>query len=256
MIRTLRRFFRLFRLILHTVVGLFMAVAAALSARPEVWSQRWFGGLLNILNLQLYSQGARDVAPALVAGNHQSWLDIAVLATLKPVVFVSKAEIRQWPLIGWLSRSADTLFIERGGHGTKALNQDITTMLAGGRCVVVFPEGTTTRGPGVRRFQPRLFAGAIATGAPILPFALRYREACAPYVDEQTLVGNLWNLLAEETLHVEVHFGPPLDCGESRDAIAQATQQWAESALACPPRWTTEAPIGAPSARVVEALKP
>ncbi len=253
MIRTLRRFFRLFRLILHTVIGLFMGLAAAVSARPEIWSQRWFRGLLNILNLQVHSSGARDVAPALVAGNHQSWLDIAVLATLKPVIFVSKAEIRQWPLIGWLSRSADTLFIARGGHGTKALNEDITAMLSTGRCVVVFPEGTTTSGPGVRRFQPRLFAGAIATGAPILPFALRYREACAPYVGDQTLVGNLWNLLAEKALHVEVHFGPPLDCGESRDAIARATQDWASSALACPPRWAPAQPTGANTEHRCEA---
>lgn len=237
MIRSLRRIARLLRLILHTLVGLFMAVLARFSARPELWAQRWFRGLLNVLNLHVISHGPRSASPALVAGNHQSWLDIAVLAALKPVIFVSKAEVAQWPLVGWMARSTDTLFIERGGHGTQHLNQDIAARLAEQRCVVVFPEGTTTPGPGVRRFQPRLFAGAIATQSPVLPFALRYREACAPYVDEQTLVGNLWAMLGEDQPHVEVMFGPELPCGDSRNAIAQTTQNWAESALRNPPGW-------------------
>lgn len=240
MIRSLRRIARLLRLILHTLVGLFIAILARLSARPEVWAQRWFRGLLNILNLHVISHGERATSPALVAGNHQSWLDIAVLAALKPVIFVSKAEVAQWPLVGWMSRSADTLFIERGGHGTQHLNQDIAARLAEQRCVVVFPEGTTTCGPGVRRFQPRLFAGAIATQTPVLPFALRYREACAPYVDDQTLAGNLWAMLAEAQPHVEVMFGPTLSCGDSRNAIAKATQAWAEAALNNPPGWATQ----------------
>lgn len=235
--RTLRRSFRLFRLLLHTVASVFFGLAAALSRQPERWSQRWFAGLLNVLNVEVLAQGKTAPQPALVVGNHQSWLDIAVLSALKPVVFVSKADVARWPLIGLLARAGDTLFIERGAHGTQQLNQQISARLAQGRCVVIFPEATTTRGPGVRRFQPRLFAGAIEQQSPVLPFALRYSSPRAPYVDDQTLVGNLWALLGEARIQVEVHFGPTLKPGTTRDALARRTQGWVEQALRQPPAW-------------------
>lgn len=237
MIRPIRRTFRIFRFTLHVFISPLFGLAALCSAQPERWSQRWFRGLLNILNVHLHSSGDTSTSPALVAGNHQSWLDIAVLVSLKPVTFVSKAEVAHWPLIGWLAKTGDTLFIRRGAHGTQDLNQAISQRLAQGRCVVIFPESTTTAGPGVRRFQPRLFAGAIEQHAPVLPFALRYRPACAPYVGDQTLAGNLWGLLGESEIEVEVRFGSPLPAGDSRNAIARKTQDWVEQRLALPPAW-------------------
>ena len=209
------------------------------SAQPERWSQRYFRGMLNILNVKIHCRGEPGNQAALVAGNHQSWLDIAVLVSLKPVTFVSKAEVRSWPLIGWLSNTGDTLYIERGAHGTTELNHKIAQRLGLQRSVVIFPEATTTRGPGVRRFQPRLFAGAIEQQCPILPFALRYNSARVPYVDDQTLAANMWDLLGEAEIHAEVHFGLPIEAGQSRNDIARRTQTWVEQSLEQAAKWTS-----------------
>ncbi|MGJ8667858.1 MAG: lysophospholipid acyltransferase family protein [Oceanococcus sp.] len=233
----LRRYFRFFRFVLHVAISPFFGFAAILSQRPEYWSAHWFRGLINVLNVHIYRSGDTSSTPALVAGNHQSWLDIAVLVSLKPVIFVSKAEVASWPLLGWLAKSGDTLFIRRGAHGSQEVNQGISARLQQGRCVVIFPESTTTAGPGVRRFQPRLFAGAIEQSCPVLPFALRYRQSCAPYVGEQSLIGNLWAILGETNIDVEVCFGPPLEAGQRRDAIAQQTQNWVERTLLQAPCW-------------------
>lgn len=240
MIRHCRRSYRILRLIFCVFTGLFFGLMAHLSVRPERWSQLWFRSLLRALNVRLTVHGEPPAQDGLLAGNHVSWLDIAVLVSAKPVIFVSKAEIAHWPLIGWLARGGDTLFIERGAHGTQQLNQQIAERLAEGRSVVVFPEGTTTAGPGVRRFHSRLFAGPIASDRPVLPFALRYREASAPYVDDQSLGQNLWAILAEPCLHAELRFGPALPPAERRDTMARQTQAWVEQSLRQAPGWPRE----------------
>ncbi len=239
MIRHLRRLYRFLLLFLCIFTGLFAGLAARCSRRPEYWSQRWFRSLLRALNVQVEVTGLPARTGALVAGNHVSWLDIALLVSAKPVIFVSKAEVSQWPVAGWLARSGETLFIERGAHGTQHLNEQISALLAQGRSVVIFPEGTTTRGPGVRRFHSRLFAGAINSHRQVLPFALRYRQACVPYVDDQSLGQNLWALLAEPVIHAELRFGPLIPPAERRDHLARQTQRWVERSLSRPPPWTS-----------------
>lgn len=252
----LRRYIRLLRIGLHLICVIPVGLLAAASRRPERWSQLWFGGLLNILNVQLRVHGSPGPACSLVAGNHVSWLDIAVLVTAKPVIFVSKAEVRGWPIIGWLARAGDTQFIERGAHGTQDLNDDLTRLLGQNRAVAIFPEGTTTRGPGVKRFQPRLFAGAINAQVPVQPFALRYRETSVAYVDDDTLGDNLWNLLAEPVIYAELHFGPPIPPGQHRKHLARRTQDWAEQALALPPTWPAPATTAPPERRLMGAKTP
>lgn len=241
MIVGLRRASRLLRLLLHILCAIPLGAVAHLLPQPERVSQLWFRGLLNVLRLRVDVQGTLGDQPLLLAGNHISWLDIAVLAASRPLVFVSKAEVGRWPLIGWLARAGDTLFIERGANGTAQLNEQLTAILGDGRTAVIFPEGTTTRGYSVRRFAPRLFASAIATQAPVQPFMLRYREASAPYVDDDTMLGNIWRLLAEPEIQVQLRFGPVLAAGERRDAIARQAQTWVETQLHTPAGWTGQA---------------
>lgn len=236
--RDARRIGRLLRLLLHVVVAVFIGGLAQLARRPEKLSQLWFASLLRVLHLRVIVRGESQQSPLLLAGNHISWLDIAVLVSTRPVIFVSKAEVGRWPLIGWLSRAGDTQFIERGANGTRDLNERLTALLRDGRAVVIFPEGTTTRGGSVRRFAPRLFAGAIDSATPVQPFALRYREACAPYVDDDSMLGSLWRLLAEPELIVELSFGPVLTPGASRDAIAATAQRWVAGELQLTADWS------------------
>jgi len=149
--------------------------------------------------------------------NHISWFDIPVLASQQPLHFLSKSEVKSWPLIGWISEKAGTLFIQRGvtGAAQNSLNE-ITQCLENGRSVVVFPEGTTTDGSGLRNFHGRLLQAAINAQVKIQPIALRYpyKEGInphVPYIDDVTFMESLLGLTKSKPLKVELHFLHPID---------------------------------------------
>lgn len=111
---------------------------------------------------------------ALWTSNHISWLDIPVVGSIIPTFFLSKAEIGRWPVIGWLARTANTLFIERGSGDSNAVNQQMSDFLKKGFPVVFFPEATTTNGKGIRRIQGKLLQSAIDSQVPIQPIVICY----------------------------------------------------------------------------------
>jgi len=154
--------------------------------------------------------------PTLFVMNHISWFDVPVLASQQPLHFLSKAEIKKWPLIGWLANRAGTLFIQRGTHGAaqKSL-EEITECLQSGGSVVIFPEGTTTDGTTVKRFHGRLLQSAIDAGVKVQPIALRYPHEdgvnpLVPYIDDMTFMDSLLGLTRASPLEVELTFLTPI----------------------------------------------
>lgn len=111
---------------------------------------------------------------ALWASNHISWLDIPVVGGIIPTFFLSKAEIGRWPVIGWLARTGNTLFIKRGSGDSNAVTQQMTDFLSKGYPVVFFPEATTTNGKGIRRLQGKLLQSAMNSNVPIQPIVICY----------------------------------------------------------------------------------
>jgi 1-acyl-sn-glycerol-3-phosphate acyltransferase len=185
------------------------------------------------LGLHTSQQGHALSPPVLLVGNHISWIDIVVLCASTPVLFVSKDDVKGWPIIGFLTKAAKTLFIARGGNNTARLREDMLQRLQQGFRVVIFPEGTTTDGQGLRRFQPRLFGAAIDGEIPVQPFMLHYSQSCVAYVDGgPSLFGVLWNCVAERHIDVRLEFGPQLASRESRKEYAQQAQDWVAGALA------------------------
>lgn len=114
---------------------------------------------------------------ALIVANHISWIDIYVINAALPSAFVSKEEVRHWPLIGWLAAKNDTIFLRRGSRGhARIVNQEIASLLDKGRHVAVFPEGTTTDGRSLLHFHAALLQPALTAGHPVLPVAISYWE--------------------------------------------------------------------------------
>ncbi|HYE70156.1 MAG TPA: lysophospholipid acyltransferase family protein, partial [Aquabacterium sp.] len=117
MTRRLRAAWRLLRVALHLAHG--MAIVAlswrGLDAPARTARVAWWAGkLLRLLGLQLRLQGSFHPGPVLLLANHVSWLDIQAIHAVCPRArFVSKADVRNWPLLGWLVGAVGTLFIER-----------------------------------------------------------------------------------------------------------------------------------------------
>jgi 1-acyl-sn-glycerol-3-phosphate acyltransferase len=207
------------------------ATAAQKSQHISLWAQRF----LRILKVDLRTTGtAVTQGPLLVVSNHISWLDILVLLAVQPVCFVSKAEIKRWPLIGWLATNAGTLYIERASRrDAMRVVHHIAAALtvqpdAQPSLIAVFPEGTTSDGAQVLPFHGNLIQAALSAGAPVQPVTLRFVDpatgalSMAPaYVDNDTLVSSVWRLLTSPAVQASVHFSPP-EHGNGRDRRAWA----------------------------------
>lgn len=137
----------------------------------------WAAALLDALGVEVEADLTHAVPGALLVANHISWIDIYVINSALPAAFVSKEEVRHWPLIGWLAAKNDTIFLRRGSRGhAKVINEQVAEFLDKGRHVAVFPEGTTTDGRSLLHFHAALIQPALSAGRPVLPVAISYWE--------------------------------------------------------------------------------
>jgi 1-acyl-sn-glycerol-3-phosphate acyltransferase len=190
-------------------------------ARIKALSQ----ALLAHMAIQLTIKGQPTAqGPVLLAANHISWLDILVLRAAHDCRFVSKSEVRHWPLIGVLATGAGTLFIERESRrDAMRVVHHMAEHLRAGDILAIFPEGTTSNGVDLLPFHANLFQAAISAHAPVQPVALQFVDAAtgerslAPcYIDDDTLLGSIWRTLTAPPLRAVVTFGAQQAC-DGRD---------------------------------------
>lgn len=178
----------------------------------------WARQMLHIMGVTLVVRGTPPATgPVLMVANHISWLDILVIDAAHPARFVSKADVKRWPVLGALITGAGTLYIERESRrdAMRVVHQ-MAAALAAKDTLAVFPEGTTGDGRELLPFHANLIQAAISTHAPVLPVALLYRDGHdglpseAPlFVGETTLVQSIWTTLRAHDLQAVVSFGEP-----------------------------------------------
>ena len=242
-----QRAWRYLRLALHLLGGvLTLLLAAPFCARPTLLGlrRRWSRRLLGILGLRLQLQGAPIAPGTMLIANHISWVDIFVINAVAPSAFVSKAEVRNWPVIGWLSARSDTIFLRRGSRGhARIINAEIAALLDAGDNVAIFPEGTTTDGSHVLHFHAALLQPAIACGHAVQPLALSYRKpdgsySRAPAYDGEVTLGQcLANIVAERETVACVSAAPPIETrdGGDRRSLAQTARATIMRSIGCLP---------------------
>lgn len=212
---------RLCRLVLHLVWGVLLA--ALWLPRLHVQSQRelvrrWSVGVLRILHVTPQISGnvpAGNDLPVMVVANHISWLDIWSINSVCPVRFVSKSEVRDWPVIGWLAVRTRVIFIERARrHDTARVSGMAAKALGEGDAICMFPEGTTSDGTRVLPFRSSLLQAPIDAGVNVLPVAIRYPgenggvNTGVAYYADITLWQSLCSILAQRQITIELHFLP------------------------------------------------
>ncbi len=111
----------------------------------------------------------------LIVSNHVSYIDVLVLASLAPSVFITSVELGSTLFLGLLARLGGSLFVERRkASGLKKEISQIAGALKEGFTVTLFPEGTTSNGERVQPFKNSLFDAAAAARVGVLPVCLRY----------------------------------------------------------------------------------
>lgn len=199
------------------------------SAKITRW---WHQRVLRALGIKLSIHGTAADSATLFVANHLSWLDIHLIGSHLPVRFLSKAEVKDWPVFGWLASRAGTLYIPRGSKAaSEQANHIMQQTLRDDQHVVLFPEATTSDG-NIKHFHGRLMQSAIDAQCLIQPVAIRYPDdagngvhAAALYTGNTRFMQSVKNVMSAKNLLAELHFLEPINTQNlSRDELARCAE--------------------------------
>src|SRR5262249_32419927 len=206
-------FFSLCALVHNAIALPFIQRARRLHARAA-WLHHWCRFACCVLGIRIVTRGSMPTSGLLVS-NHLSYLDIVVLSSIRPCIFVAKRDVASWPLFGWLAHAAGTIFVDRKQRFSSGKAVDaIRDAVAGGSVVVLFPEGTSSDGSTVLAFKSALLEPAVQLRSPIAAASIDYAlddgsvadEIC--YWRDMTLVPHLLNLLFRREIRAHCSFSP------------------------------------------------
>jgi 1-acyl-sn-glycerol-3-phosphate acyltransferase len=236
----IRLFYKLFLIVILFIKGLiivgcvfpvlgFLYSARDAKIKRDALKTRWLQWFSAIVNLHIIKDGELPERRAIFISNHISWLDIIVIGQYFPAYFVAKSDISSWPVIGYLAKQGDTIFIRRGNkQHIKTTAEKMVWLLKQNGNIVAFPEGTTTRGDQVLHFHSSLFQPALLTRTAIQPVALQYQGEAkehAPYVGDDVFVPHLIKMLTLDKIEVRLSFLPVISStGKSRHTVSLETR--------------------------------
>jgi 1-acyl-sn-glycerol-3-phosphate acyltransferase len=198
------------------------------------YTRRIARAICRIANYQVIVDTPAPPPGTFIATNHIGYVDIIALAATAPSLFVTRAEMLRWPVVGWLLRISGQPTTERTSSSRLASTADsVRKCLEAGQSICVFLEGTSTSGDGVLKFRSSLLSAAVASGAPVAAAALRWRgtdpaidraEDIAFWRDEHSFFSHFWRHLGLRGYVVRIAFDTPIACtpGETdRKALAE-----------------------------------
>lgn len=241
MISSALSIFRLLAFVVWTLLALpaYLVILATGSRLYIRYARAYFRVVNRLVGFDVVVRGRIESRhPTLFIANHASYLDIIVLGALVEASFVAKSEVASWPGFGFLSRIAQTVFVDRRKGGTARERDLLLARLESGRSLILFPEGTSNDGNRVLPFKSSLFAvaedaarkGEILPVQPVsvaytrldgLPLTRALRQFYAWYGD-MTLAGHLPAALGLGRVTIEVTFHPTVTIADFPDRKALA----------------------------------
>jgi 1-acyl-sn-glycerol-3-phosphate acyltransferase len=211
-------------------VGLMPLAVPHLRSRPEetreVWRRRWVGlwarGLTRVFGLEQHAVAAlppHSGRARLIVANHRSPLDIILMLEHFGGTVLSRADLRQWPVLGLAAEIGNTIFVDREDErsGVKAI-REIRRRLQAQQTVIVFPEGTTHRGDEVRPFVGGAFAAARGLDVELVPVGIAY-DPGVEFVDE-SFGQHLARVAQRPRTRVAFCAGEPITASRDRESMA------------------------------------
>ena len=224
------------KIILHIllVVPLCLLIFISTKNQQERIIRFWCKRLLSIFEINVEVTGLEsnlvNQKKYLMVANHISWMDIIVIQSIKPCIFVAKSDVASWPLFGWVAQMTGTIFIKRDKISDikKALKKMKRRLIK--RSVCIFPEGTSTNGRYLLPFKSNLFQSSIDTQKSILPLCLRYEQKNTytdktAFVDDMSLLDSIIKIKQEKNIRVVVEILQPIRPRYNRKELASYTQE-------------------------------
>ncbi|MCB9356891.1 MAG: 1-acyl-sn-glycerol-3-phosphate acyltransferase [Lewinellaceae bacterium] len=232
----LRALYRLFYFALYTLYKSAQIVVSNLvlgtDARRSIRiRQSWARTLLPHLGVRVHILGTPPEFPCIVACNHRSYLDPPLMAHNINGYGVAKAEVANWPVIGWGARVAGVLFLRRESQQSrKTTLQGIADKVKEGYPIILFVEGTTHAGPTTLDFKPGAFKLAAQQDIAIVPAALEFASPDDYWVGDDTFLPHLWRRLQTRYKDAYVSYGPVLRNSDA-DALLRDAKNWIDAEL-------------------------
>jgi 1-acyl-sn-glycerol-3-phosphate acyltransferase len=226
---------RLAGLLLLVVRNIFQFWLTTLCGRPSreermAWLHRTCQQLVQRMGWKLRVEGTPPTGGLLVT-NHLSYLDILFLGAATPCVFVSKIEVRKWPLFGLCANLSGTIYVNRSSRSnSRDAAVEVEKALAAGVTVLVFPEGTSTDGRELLLFHSTFFEPAVQAGVPVTAAAIGYHadnlpESALCYYGDIHFAPHLLETLGRDGFEAHIRFAEPRMPQGRREAAESAQEQ-------------------------------
>lgn len=198
----------------------------------------WARTIVRVAGIDVTVTGTPPRPPFLLVSNHLSYLDIIVLSSVLDCCYVSRGDVRNWPIVGWLCRSMRIIFVDRSRRSdVQRVAREMAERLDEGEGIVFFPEGTSSAGARIGPFRPSLFDCAVQTRMPVHYATIGYRtEPPDPpahlamcWWGDMTFPDHLFGLFELRRSHAHVVFGPEPIAGEDRKELSEQLREAIEA---------------------------
>ena len=182
------------------------------SRRLQNWAMHtWGKSILWVCGVKVNKNATPTDSHFILMPSHRSYLDIFIVAAYTSTGFVAKAELKNWPFLKSGAKITNTIFVSRSELQSLLVTMNkIKESINNGIPVVLFPEGTSYKGPLTKPFKNGSFKIAADAGIPVIPMAIHYKDINDAWVDDDTFLGHFFRQMSKPVTHVSIRYGKPL----------------------------------------------
>ena len=182
-----------------------------------------------IMGMRITWEGEFPDSAAVVMGNHRSYVDAILFPVSFPVVYVARKETKSWPIIGWGASVIGTIWVDRKSKDSRrATRAAVRSRLEEGMGIVIFPEGTTHRGPDLLEYRPGMFYTCAEEGFPIVPVALEYKDPDIAWVGNTWFIPHAFHHFGAKHIDIAVRFGEAVHMDDA-EALRTHVRNWTQA---------------------------
>lgn len=194
----------------------------------------WAWLATKIIGIHIHLKGSPPESPFFLVSNHLSYIDVIPLWLYSDGTFIAKSEVRSWPFFGWATRTLGVIFIDRNvRRDVKRVNELIASAITKDQGVVVFPEGTSSKGAGVKPFHTSLLEYPASSAIPVSHAAITYKSfdperpahthIC--WWGDMPFLSHFWEILTLPGFDATIIFGKEKIVDSNRKDLANRLQQ-------------------------------
>lgn len=228
----IRLMFVMFMSAFVVTVGWFWMKLFGFSQHLQQWVMHtWGKSILFFLGIKVYKGEIPKIKNFILMPNHRSYIDIFIVAALTPAAMVGKAELKKWPLGKLGVKVTNSILVDRSEIKSlvKTMNE-IEASVKKGIPVILFPEGSSFKGPLTQPFKNGSFKIAADTKIPVIPMAIHYKDGEDAWVGKDTFLLHFFRQMGKPVTKVYINYGTPVS-GSDYKQIQQQTREQIDTML-------------------------